>query len=128
MVSIKFKELFEPIVMSYKRRRVFALFKSISWETDLWIPLCDFTLNNAKLELGKSLYYKKSILSRTKCENFDCVLLFAYCQKCVAINLKWTSMTIKIKSTGNFLLPSDWIIQLQIKDYAIMHDIVQAIC
>ena len=49
LFSIRVKELFEPIVWN-KRRRVLALLKAFSWETDLWVMLGDFTVKkNAKL-------------------------------------------------------------------------------
>ena len=38
-----------------KKRPVFALFKTFSWETDLWVTLGDFTVKNAKLPLGREI-------------------------------------------------------------------------
>ena len=50
LFSIRVKELFEPIVLKKKRRRLFAFFfKASSWKTDLWVTLGDFTVINAKL-------------------------------------------------------------------------------
>ena len=49
LFSTRVKELFDPIVMPEKRRRVFALFESIFMRTNLSITLGNFSLQNANL-------------------------------------------------------------------------------
>ena len=67
IVSVRVKELFEPIVYSENTRPVFALFKSIfSWETDLWVTLGDFTVKKKRNWEGKSIFNWKSIVIETK--------------------------------------------------------------
>ena len=51
--NLKFNQS-KRIIWAYnfvkKRRRVFALFKAFSRETDLWVTLGDFALENTKFE------------------------------------------------------------------------------
>ena len=76
MFSIRVKELFETIVLRKKKPRVFALFESISWETNLWVTLSDFTAktnkqtnkqNKQTRKIGKgNLYLTENRLSRNE--------------------------------------------------------------
>ena len=53
---IRVKELFEPIVLQKKKKGDgFLLFLNVfSWETDLWVTLGDFTVEDAKF--GKEIF------------------------------------------------------------------------
>ena len=55
LLSIRVKQLFDPIVCENKKRRVFALLKAFSWETDLWLTLGDLTVK--KHQIGKGNLY-----------------------------------------------------------------------
>ena len=52
MFSIRVKELFEPTVLQKKADGFLLFWKALSWETDLWVPLGDFTVKKCKIEKG----------------------------------------------------------------------------
>ena len=60
LFSIRVKELFEPIVLRKKCRRVLLFSKTFSWEIDFWVTLDDFTVKTQNWE-GKSVFNWKSI-------------------------------------------------------------------
>ena len=62
MFSFRVKELFETIVLREEKAIVFSLFKSISWETDLWVTLGDFY--GKKPKIRKRNLYTENQLSR----------------------------------------------------------------
>ena len=50
IVSIRVKELFQPIVLLRKGDWCLLFFKAFSQETDLWVTPGDFELKSEKLE------------------------------------------------------------------------------
>ena len=66
MLSIRVKELFEPIVCEKKKLTGFCSFlKAFSWETDLWVTLGDFTRKKCKIGEG-NLYLTENRLGRNE--------------------------------------------------------------
>ena len=51
LFSTKVKELFEPIYIVLQRNAdgLLLFLKALSWETDLWVTLRNFTVKNPKL-------------------------------------------------------------------------------
>ena len=71
LFSIRVKELFKPTVLQKKKKKQvmgFALFKGISWDTNLWEMIGDFYGKNSKVWKGnlylneKSIKYKQSLV------------------------------------------------------------------
>ena len=80
MFSIRVKELFESIVV----RKKATGFEAFSWETDIWVTLCDFTAKKRrkKIKIGMgNLYLTKNRLSRNEMWCAVTITCVTYVQK-----------------------------------------------
>ena len=60
LFPIRKKEMFELIVLRKETEGFLLFLKALSWETDLWVTLRDFTVKKKKkkkkLKLGREIY------------------------------------------------------------------------
>ena len=66
LISIRVKELFEPIVLRRKGDGFLLFLKAFSWETDLWVTLGDFTVKKNRKMGKRNLYLTENRLSKNE--------------------------------------------------------------